>query len=109
MPELTGGLIEMNAHMVRVKAFEPMLAIGIVGVMIFGAFLALAISEKSKVGILICGMLTVMFALLIVKAVRMPMKKEIRACVSGPISLEQVAAVYDIVEVDGKELTLRER
>ena len=109
MAELTNGLIHMNAHMVRVNGFEPMLAIGIVGVMVFGALLALAIFEKSKAGIAGCGLLAVAFAVMIVVALRLPMKKEIRACVSGPVSLEQIATVYDIVEVDGKELTLRER
>lgn len=69
MAELTGGLIQMNVHMVRVKGFEPMLGIGIFGVILFGAFLALAISDKSKVGILVCGMLTVMFAVLIVNVI----------------------------------------
>lgn len=109
MAELTGGLIEMNAHMVRVKAFEPMLAFGIVGTVLFVSLLVFAISEKSKAGMVGYGLLTVAFAVMIVLALRLPMKKEIRACVSGPISLEQVAAVYDIVDVDGKELTLRER
>ena len=109
MPELTGGLIEMNAHMVRAKAFEPMLGIGIVGVIFFGIFLLYAISEKSKAGMVGCGQLTVAFAVMIVMALRLPLRKEIRACVSGPISLESVSAVYDIVDVDGKELVLRER
>ena len=35
--------------------------------------------------------------------------KEIRACVNGPVSLERVSAVYDIVSIDGKEIVLRER
>lgn len=109
MAELTGGLIEMNAHMVRVKGFEPMLAFGIVGVVIFVFLLVFAISEKSKAGIWGCGLLTVVFAVMIVLAVRMPMKKELRVCANGPVSLEQVAAVYDIVDIDGKELVLRER
>lgn len=109
MSELTGGLIQMNAHMVRVKGFEPMLAIGVAGVLIFGFMLAFAISEKSKIGIWGCGMLTVAFVVVIVLALRLPMKKEIHACASGPVSLEQIATVYDIVEVDGKELVLRER
>lgn len=109
MAELTNGLIQMNVHMVRLKRFEPMLAIGIVGVMVFGALLALAIFEKSKAGIWGCSMLAIAFAVMIVMALRMPMKKEIRACVNGPVSLEQIATVYDIVKVDGKELTLRER
>lgn len=106
---MPGGLIEMNAHMVRLNSFEPMLAIGIVGVMVFGALLALAIFEKSKAGIWGCSMLAIAFAVMIVTALRLPMKKEIHACVNGPVSLEQIATVYDIVEVDGKELTLRER
>ena len=109
MSELTGGLIQMNAHMVRVKGFEPMLAIGVVGVIVFVAMLVMAISEKSKIGIWGCGMLAVAFAVVIVLALRLPMKKEIHACASGPISLESVATIYDIVEVDGKELVLRER
>lgn len=109
MSELTGGLIQMNAHMVRVKAFEPMLAFGIVGTVLFVFLLVFAISEKSKAGMVGCGLLTVAFAVMIVMALRLPMKKEIHACASGPVSLEQIATVYDIVEVDGKELVFRER
>ena len=109
MSELVGGLIEMNAHMVRADKFEPMLAIGIFGAVMFLFMLAFAISEKSKAAIFWFGLLTVVFAVMIVLALRLPMKKEIRACASGPISLEQIATVYDIVEVDGKEIILRER
>ena len=38
-----------------------------------------------------------------------PKVKQIRCCASGPVSLDLVAARYDIVSVDGKELVLRER
>ena len=109
MPELQSELIQMNTHMVRVKGFDAMLGIGIAGVVIFLIMLAFAISDKSKFGMIGCGFLACAFAALIVVAVRLPQKKEIRACANGPVSIEQIAAVYDIVEVDGKMLTLRER
>ena len=38
-----------------------------------------------------------------------PRQKLLYCCVSGPVSLEAVSAVYDIVGVDGKLLTLAER
>ena len=79
MAELTGGLIEMNAHMVRVKAFEPMLAFGIVGTVLFVSLLVFAISEKSKAGMVGYGLLTVAFAVMIVLALRLPMKKKNRS------------------------------
>lgn len=109
MSELQGGLIQMNAHMVRVDAFDPVLAIGIVGSVLFAILLTVAMCEKSKTGIWGCALLTIAFAVLIVVALRLPMKKEIHACANGPVSLEQITTVYDIIEVDGKELIMRER
>ena len=38
-----------------------------------------------------------------------PRQKVLYCCASGPVSLEAVATVYDIVGVDGKMLTLAER
>ena len=40
---------------------------------------------------------------------RLPRQKVIHACVDGPVSLELIASRYDILKVDGKELTLRVR
>ena len=45
----------------------------------------------------------------IVYGVCMPRVKEIHACVNGPVSLETVSSVYDIVRIDGKEIVLMER
>ena len=108
MNELSGGLIQMNAHMVHQSQYFPMVFFG-VACGIFFLIMAIANFKEHKGTFYVCALFTCVFIAVLIAAFNLPMKKEIHACVSGPISLESVAAVYDIVEVDGKELILRER
>jgi hypothetical protein len=108
MGTVAGGLIQMNAHMVVTNTA--------LGLIIVGVSLAtgLAISAfmwwlEAKKRWWMLAIFAVAFAALAVAGCRMPRVKEIHACADGPISLETVSAVYDIVNVDGKELTLRVR
>ena len=108
MGTVVGGLIQMNAHMVVTNTA--------LGLIIVGVSLAtgLAISAfmwwlEAKKRWWMLAIFAVVFAALAVAGCRRPRVKEIHACADGPISLETVSAVYDIVNVDGKELTLRVR
>jgi len=108
MGTVVGGLIQMNAHMVVTNTA--------LGLIIVGVLLAtgLAISAfmwwlEAKKRWWMLAIFAVAFAALAVAGCRMPRVKEIHACVDGPVSLELIASRYDILKVDGKELTLRVR
>ena len=108
MGEMSGGLIEMNARMVMTDKAVTLLAVGIMLAVIFliAGFMGWLEGKKCW---WVCFVGVVAFAAMAMAGYRMPRVKEIRACVSGPLSLEVVATRYDIVNVDGKELVLRER
>ena len=107
MGTVVGELIQMNSKMVLSDSAS--LVIGISGVCftIFAIITVAAYFDTKRWWIFL--LLAVVSAGGIAHGVCMPRIKEIRACVNGPISLERVSAVYDIVEIDGKEIVLRER
>lgn len=106
------GLIEMNARMVTTWTSAAVNAIGIIAVV---AFVLLAIVSwlmvERRRGLVIglCVALALAGVGVVIYANAMPKVREIHYCANGPVSLEQIAAVYEIVKVDGKELVLRER
>ena len=109
MGEITGSVFEMNAHMVKThSAVVFMLIGGFLTLLFLGSAVKSWIDGgwKPSLVFLILGLVS---AAIFFVGVREPRVKEIKACAVGPVSLEQVAIVYDIVEIDGKELTLRER
>ena len=108
MGTVVGELIQMNAKMVMSEAAVFMVDFGtIVGAaMLIAAFVCWWDAKKRWWLWLVAALL---LAGLVFWGNSMPRIKEIRACVNGPISLEQVSAVYDIVKIDGKEIVLRER
>ena len=114
--ELTGELIQMNCHMVTSRTAALMCVYGVLCALVFGisavAMACAAYGGSTRLAWLGAAVLAVACAVCIGVAVRgakLPKEKIIHACANGPVSLERVAAVYDIVDVDGKELTLRER
>lgn len=109
MGQLSGSLIEMNAHMVVSATASALIWIGFlaaVGFLLLG--IIAAIGGK--------GNLYVVFVIIAIAAAavgiggaRMERVKEIRYCANGPVQIEQIAAKYDIVDIDGKMITVRER
>lgn len=108
MGTVVGELIQMNSKMVMTPTALFMALFGVIG---GGLLLAVAVIwwsgniKRWWVGLIGAALL----AGLAFWGNNLPRVKEIHACVNGPISLEQVSAVYDIVKIDGKELTLRVR
>lgn len=115
MPEVVNaaGLIEMNAHMIRTDlAIGLMLAGGMgLALVLICNLINLAIGDKKHImtGLGWSVPFVIVLAALLVTGLRMPMKKQIMACAAGQVSIEQIAARYDVVGVDGKMLTLIER
>lgn len=108
MGELTGGMIQMNAKLVMSGCAKNMAVIGA----LFGtSMLIVAVvwwfEEKRRWWAWL--MAALLLAGLAYWGTRLPREKIIHACACGPVSLEQVAVRYDIIEVDGKELVLRVR
>ena len=114
MGELTGGLIQMNSHMVVSKFAQTMIITGSI-LFVVVALLALLCWPDTKnrlkhwVPFLVCLCIAAIAAGMVVYGAKMPRQKIIKACANGAISLETVSSRYDIIEVDGSELTLRVR
>lgn len=108
MGTVAGGLIQMNAKMTMSSTAEAMVVMGVlfVALTLIVAFVAWFDAKKRWWAWLLAALL---FAGLAYWGNRLPREKIIHACAVGPVSLETVAARYDIVKVDGKELILRVR
>ena len=105
------GLIQMNAHMVVTSGARALIVAGIVvaGLFVFLAVLSGTGEKRSWKYVAAFMLIAVLGAGMAIVGANQPRQKVIMACASGPVSLDQVAAVYDIVDVDGKMLTLRVR
>ena len=107
MGTVVGELIQMNSKMVLSGAATTVIVISVIFFAIFIIATVMAYGETKRWWILL--LLAAVSAGGIAYGVCMPRIKEIHACVNGPISLETVSSVYDIVRIDGKEIVLRER
>lgn len=108
MGELTGGLIQMNSHVQMSCVSVLAVSVGALGLVLF-LWLAFLVKRDKDRGWWICAAVAAMFLAMAVWGFGLPKVKIVKACAQGQVSLEQVAAVYDILDVDGKELTLRVR
>ena len=112
MGELTGTLIEMNAH---TKACEMEILLTGVGVsLILVALIHLVLNFVSDFNVkwktsLIIGILAIAGLVMALYGHSLPGDKYIKYCANGPVSIEQIAMRYDIVNIDGKEITVKER
>lgn len=102
------GLIQMNSRYVLNGNAQMMIAFGVIFAVLFAGLTIGFFMQKDNKWWL-CMVLTVAAVALAIVGNTAPRVKEIRACAVGAVSLEEVAVKYDIVEVNGKELTLRER
>ena len=106
--ELVGGLIQMNSHMELSGAAVFLLVVGgAVALVCFCAAISVMKNDKVFGAILMAFAVAGVIAMII--GTRLPKEQIIHACADGQVSLEQVSGRYDIIEVDGKELTLRVR
>lgn len=113
MSELTGSLIEMNAHVVMIDSASKMLVFGAFVTVVFAVVLMAILTDRDKTGraarVWVCACLVAIGVAMAIAGVTIPRVKEIRYCANGPIQIEQIAAKYDIVEIDGKMITVREK
>lgn len=113
MTEAMGGLIQMTAHMCVTAKAQSMITWGCVLAAVCAVLaLCAALSKKQDLKLRYVALFLAIAsagAAIAVSGARQPRQKVLYCCASGPVSLEAVAAVYDIVDVDGKMLTLTER
>ena len=105
---MMSGLIQMNAHMVMSGGAVALIVAGAM-IAMGGLLWAVALGVHGRPGWIVMALGFALGLALMITGARMPRDRIITACASGPVSLESVGAVYDIVEVDGKMLRLRER
>lgn len=109
MGELVGGLIQMNAHMVMTDWATAITVVGILIAVISGfTLIGIWSSMTRNVRALVISA-AIVGVVLAIAGTYEPRVKEIRACASGQVSLEQIATRYKIMSVDGKEIVLREK
>lgn len=108
MGSVVGELIQMNSRMVISDQASFVIGISVIFFVAF-AIITVALMAAGSRGFRITLALVLICIGAIVYGVKMPRVREIRACANGPISLETVGSVYDIVKIDGKELVLRVR
>lgn len=113
MTETTAGLIQMTAHMVVRGSARSWMVLGaacaVLGLMLaLGAALSRKKGRKARWVALFMGLALIGGGMLWAGAAQ-PRRKVIYCCASGPVSLEQVAARYDILEVDGAMIKIAER
>ena len=109
---IEGRLIEMNAHMMVTDGARRMIVFGALATAVFLFMLVWTIvgDGKHKVSTAItCVVMAALCAGLVAIGNSEPRVKEILFCADGPISLERLAAVYQIMEIDGKEIIVREK
>ena len=111
--ELPGALIEMNAHMVVTDYAMRRMVFGGAVAALFGVLLLVMLTDRKKgnkaVRAGICAVMMAIGIAILIGGNNSPWVKEIRYCANGPIQIEEVAAKFNIVSIDGKEITVRER
>ena len=111
--EFTGNLIEMNAKYTAKGYANSIIFVGAIMIM-FGLLFLISelIYGKGKTRVIrsfISGSVMLIGISLVIFAFKIPKDHIIKCCANGPISIEQLSTLYDIIDVDGKEITLRER
>ena len=108
MGELIGGLIQMNSHMELTYIAKVLIVVGtLVNVACVIAWICNGKRDRKFATCMIACAVIATIAVIVGRG--LPREQIIRACADGQVSLEQVAGRYDILEIDGKELTLRVR
>ena len=111
MDSLTGTMIEMNVHMVSRGYADAIILLGDILVILSCIFLIIdLIQSKRFKKQFIPYIVTLLFGFAILFCgLKIPKDKIISYCANGPVSIEQISVNYDIVEIDGKLIKLKER
>ena len=111
MNNLSGTMIELNVHMQRCGYACAFVFLGAaLAIISFILFMVDLIQSKRFKKYLIPYIVTLLLgAATMVYGLKIPKDKIISYCANGPVSIEQISAAYDIIEIDGKLIRLKER
>lgn len=111
MDSLTGTMIEMNVHMQSRGYADAFVLLG--GILVILSFIFFMIdlvqSRKFKKQLVPYIITLLLGAATMIYGLKIPKDKIISYCANGPVSIEQISVNYDIVEIDGKLIRLKER
>lgn len=106
------AIIELNAHMIRTDFSKFLIELGAFAIFLAFVWVVWKWLENTislKAGLIFFAVFSIVMGAMIAWGVSIPRVKQIQFCVNGPITIERIESVYDIVEIDGKLLTVRER
>jgi MFS family permease len=110
---IAGNLIQMNAHQEITGEARAMIIFGVVVAVFCAGCAVAALCSRKKAHrwryVVAFAALAAIGIGVAVAGSNQPRRRVIMACANGPVSLEMVAGVYNIAEVDGKMLKLIER
>lgn len=111
MNSLTGSMIELNVHMQTQPYADALMLIGIaLGFFTVVLFLIYSITSKKLTAGFLWYLLPILISVILFSfGFRAPRDKIISYCANGPVSIEEISTKYDIVEIDGKLIRLKER
>lgn len=107
---MTGGLIELNAHMATPAGAMILITVGTTiaaSACFVGVVLALIEAEWRIAAVF--AAIVLLGAAMIAIGVRIPKDRIITAYAGEEVNIGQVAEMYEVIEMDGKLLRLRER
>jgi NADH:ubiquinone oxidoreductase subunit 6 (subunit J) len=111
MDSFSGTMIEMNVHMQSCGHARVFVFLGaILMILSFILFMIDLIQSKRFKKQLIPYIVTLLLgAATMLYGLKIPKDRIISYCANGPVSIEQISAAYDIIEIDGKLIRLKER
>ena len=111
MDSFSGTMIELNAHMQSRGYARAFVFLGaILAILSFIFFMIDLIESKRFKKHLIPYIVTLLLgAAVMFYGLKIPKDRIISYCANGPVSIEQISAAYDIIEIDGKLIRLKER
>lgn len=111
MNNLTSSMIEMNVHMQNRGYADVLIFLGgILAILSFTFFMIDLVQSRRFKKQLIPYIVTLLLgAATMFYGLKIPKDKIISYCANGPVSIEQISVKYDILEIDGKLIRLKER
>lgn len=111
MDSLSGTMIELNVHMQSRGYANALAFLGVVFVVFSLIFFMVDLiqSKRFKKHLIPYIIMLLLGAASMFYGLKIPKDKIISYCANGPVSIEQISAAYDIIEIDGKLIRLKER
>lgn len=108
--EVQGALIEMNVAKVLSPDAQTLMSLSIVFFAMFVTAFVVNIAVNKNVRI--AAALSILIALSVTGfciGINTPRVRQIEYCAVGPVSIEEISERFDIVEINGKKIVVRER